>query len=322
MKAVVGFIVVFIFLFCSFVVKSVYAVDQDLIINEVMYDFSGSDINHEWIELFNSGDTPVTIVGGSGSGSWRINDATNHTFGSTAVQGSMTIEVGGYAIVAKNASTFLTDNTGFTGNLIESSIDLSNTSATIGLRINADGALWGQLTYQNSQGATGDGNSLQKKTDGSLIAALSTPGNQNATESPTPTPTPTSTPTPTPTVTPTPTNTPTPTLAPTSVPTNTPTPTKTPTPTPSLTKNPSPTIALSTSISSAQENTQGSVLGESTGNGISIPPPENLISDSTKKPDTIFHWILILSGIALIVVCGIFTFKIIKKGESVQNEEE
>ena len=185
MKAVVGFIFVLLSSFYFFFfTRPVFAADQDLIVNEVMYDFPDSDTNHEWIELFNSGDSSVTIVGGSGTGAWRISDGANHTFSATASQGSMTIAAQGYAIIAKNASTFLADNPGFSGTLIESSIDLKNSSATAGLRVNADGALWGQLTYQSSQGAAGDGNSLQRKTDGSLIAALPTPGRQNAAEAP------------------------------------------------------------------------------------------------------------------------------------------
>lgn len=130
---------------------------------------------------------------------------------------------------------------------------------------------------------------------------------------------PTSTPSPIPTSTPTPTPTNTPTPTPTASPTNTPTPTKTPTPTP--TKIPTPTSKPN--ASPTPENIpQNSVLGESTGNGLDISPPENLISGATKKPDTIFQGILIALGIALIAACVILTIRIIKKGEQVQNEEE
>jgi len=129
---------------------------------------------------------------------------------------------------------------------------------------------------------------------------------------PTPTPTPTITPTPAPT------NTPTPTPTPTSAPTNTPTPTKTPTPIP--TSN-APTSKPTTP--SAPENvSQNSVLGKSTGDGLDISPPENLISDSAKKPDNIFQGIIMLVGVVFIAICVILTIRIIKKGEQVQNEEE
>lgn len=124
------------------------------------------------------------------------------------------------------------------------------------------------------------------------------------------TPTPTATPTPTPTSTPTPT--------PTASPTNTPTPTKTPTPTPTSNV---PTSKPTTQ--SAQENvSRNSVLGETTGNGLNISPPENLISDVAKKPDTIFQAIIMLLGVVFIVICIILTTRIIKKGELTPNEEE
>ncbi|MDP2585448.1 MAG: DUF1180 domain-containing protein, partial [Candidatus Levybacteria bacterium] len=112
----------------------------------------------------------------------------------------------------------------------------------------------------------------------------------------------------------------TPTPTPTASPTNAPTPTKTPTP--------SPTTNTPTSdpmTQSDQENVpQNPVLGESTnkGSGLAIAPPDNLISDATKKPDTIFQGFLIVLGIVLIVISIMFTLRIIKKGEQIQNEEE
>lgn len=174
--------------------QPVFAADQDLIVNEIIYDFPGNDTAHEWVELFNSGDSSVTIIGGSTTGAWRINDGANHLFSSTATQGSMTIGSKEYVIIAQNAVTFLADNPGFSGNLIESSgLSLNNTSATVGLRIGSGGTIWGQATYQNSQGANGDGNSLQRKTDGSWLAAAPTPGSINSDTVPTPTPSPTPT---------------------------------------------------------------------------------------------------------------------------------
>ena len=125
-----------------------------------------------------------------------------------------------------------------------------------------------------------------------------------------PTPTPTNTPTPTPTPTSTPTSSPTPTLIPT--------PTKTPTPIPTtnaLTSKPS--VAPTSELSST------SVLGENIGNGLDISSPgDNLVSDQTKKPDTVFQKTSMILGIILIAVCAILTFRIIKKGELMQNEEE
>lgn len=141
-------------------------------------------------------------------------------------------------------------------------------------------------------------------------------------------PTPTLTLTPTPTTAPT--NTPTPTPTPTAFPTPTPTPTPTKAPTPIPTTN-APTSKPT--VQSGQENvSQNAVLGESTSkNGLAIEPPPDgvvsndkdpLLSGQAKKPDTIFQGFLIILGIALIAISIMFTLKIIKRGEQIQNEEE
>ncbi len=208
---------ILIFILFLFFPSKLLAAEQDLIVNEIMYDLPGSDTGREWVEVVNIGGEQVTIIGGSGTGSWRINDGANRTFSSTATQGDLTIPPGGFAVITQDAGIFLSDYPGFTGTLIQSStLSLNNTAAIVGLRIGSSGALWGEFSYQSGLGGSGDGNSLQKTSDGSIIAALSTPGSTNATVPvPTPTLTPTSTPTPTPTKVPTPTKTPTVTKSPT-----------------------------------------------------------------------------------------------------------
>lgn len=284
---------IIVVLFFSFTTQ-IFAVEQDLVVNEIMYDFPDSDTNHEWIELLNSGDSPITIVGGSSGGSWRINDASNHIFNATAAQGSMTIGIQEYVIITKSASTFLADNTGFSGNIIESSISLGNAGATVGLRINADGALWGQLTYQSSQGAAGDGNTLQKKSDGNLIAAAATPGKQNATDSPTPTPTLTPTPTPANTPTPTP----------------TPKPTATHTPTPSPTKAATPTVTIEPT---SDDTLPTAILGEST--LLEDTPSPTIAVKNISGSSNPLPAILIGVGTILLAACGILAYQSYKKGD-------
>lgn len=297
-------IVVFFLIFSS---SKVFAVEQDLVVNEIMYDFPDSDINHEWIELFNSGDSPVTIVGGSSTGAWRINDGSNHTFSTTPSQGSMTVGSGEYIIITKSASTFLSDNPGFSGNIVESSINLNNTSATVSLRINADGALWGQLSYQNTQGGAGDGNTLQKKSDATLIASLATPGKQNASDPPTPTPTAT------------PALTPTPSPTPTSSPTKTPTPVSSSTPTPLPTQAATPTNSPSSSVISPTNRTFNNsvtlaVLGDDTSQEKS--ESELLVKGAKNSKENPWPAILMGVGIILLISCGILAFREYKKGKN------
>lgn len=198
-----------------------------MIINEVMYDLPGSDTDREWIELYNDSPDPVTIIGGSAGEAWRIYDGANHLLNATPAQGSMTILSGGFVIIAKNASGFLLDYPNFSGTIIQSSISLGNTEDAIGLRIGTNGSFFNEFSYQNALGATGDGNSLQRKPDGEWIASTPTPGYQNTNSTPAPSPTPTPAPIPTP------------------VPTPTLTPIKTPSPSPKKTSNPtsSPTIS-------------------------------------------------------------------------------
>lgn len=270
-------IVISLIAFASLLLFSppVSAADQDLIVNEIMYDFPGSDTGHEWVELFNSGDSPITIIGGSTTGAWRINDGANHLFSSTAAQGSMTVGAKEYVIIAQNTATFLSDRPGFSGSLIESSgLSLGNTSATVGLRIGSGGTIWGQATYQNDQGAKGDGNSLQRKTDGSWLAAAPTPGSVNSDTVPTPSPSPSPSPTPTPTT------------SSTSSPKS---PSPTPKPSPAKTAlTPSPTAKKSPQILGAESTGQATPQSAVTKSPSPTPTPAPKAASSRTKIAAIF----------------------------------
>ena len=131
-------ILVAIFLIASVFIlpTSVKAVGSDFVFSEIMYDLASSDTDHEWVEVYNSGTDPVTIVeGSSDSGSWRFNEgSTNHIF--TLVQGSLTVPVGGTVILAGNGAVFLTDHSGFSGTVIDTVMSLNNTSEI--LKLSAD----------------------------------------------------------------------------------------------------------------------------------------------------------------------------------------
>ncbi len=139
----------------------------DLIINEIMYDLEGSDTlnnkNREWVEIYNNSGREITLTGGSGG--WRFNDGSNHLLNEPPAQGSMTIPVGGYVILAGDAPTFLVDHSGFGGTVIDTVMILKNTSAT--LKISApDGVIIDEVTYNSSWGAKGDGKTLERKSAG------------------------------------------------------------------------------------------------------------------------------------------------------------
>ena len=135
--------------------------------SEIMYDLSGSDDGREWVEVHNDGSGSVDIS------AYKFYEGnTNHSL--PAYQGNGTITPGGYAIIADDPVKFLSDNSGFTGTILDSSFSLSNSGETLTLR---DSSLvdLDVVTYTNTGGAAGDGNSLQK-SGSSWVAAPATPG--------------------------------------------------------------------------------------------------------------------------------------------------
>ena len=154
-----------------------------VVINEVMYNPQGSDTGREWVELYNEGQSDITMVGGSGKGSWRINDGSNHTLTDPASgtgRGSLTVPAGGYLVIANDPTDFVSgENAGGTYSAIKSSLALNNNGATITL-LDGTGATIDTVTYMPSQGGDDDGTSLQRQADGSWITALPTPGAANA----------------------------------------------------------------------------------------------------------------------------------------------
>ncbi len=139
----------------------------DLVINEIMYDLEGSDTlnnkSREWIEIYNNSNRAITLTGGTNG--WRFSDGSNHLLNEPAAQGSMTIPVGGYAILAGDAATFLADHSGFSGTVIDTVMSLKNSTSTI--KISApDGTVIDQVTYSNSWGANGNGKTLERKSAG------------------------------------------------------------------------------------------------------------------------------------------------------------
>lgn len=220
--------------------KTVFA---QVVINEIMYDFEGSDDNHEWIEVKNVGNQSIDVT------NWRFEEGgTKHTL--TLKQGDINIAGGTYAVIADNTDQFLADYSGFSGTLIDSSFALSNTGEKLTLLETKDGSIVNEVTYSSGWGAAGNGRTLQKKNGEFAEGPIGgTPGGEN--EFPF-IPTPTSAPTPTPTPTPTPKPTPTTASTPTPKPTATPKPTTTPKPAPTSTSIPVKSPTKSEVVSAGQ----------------------------------------------------------------------
>ncbi len=139
----------------------------DLVINEIMYDLEGSDTSNnksrEWIEIYNNSNHSITLTGSTNG--WRFSDGSNHLLNEPAAQGSMTIPVGGYAVLAGDAPTFLVDHPSFSGTVIDTVMSLKNSTSTVKI-IAPDGAVIDEITYYNSWGANGNGKTLERKSAG------------------------------------------------------------------------------------------------------------------------------------------------------------
>lgn len=159
---------------------AVHAAANDIIFTEIMYNPAGTDTKMEWVEIFNAGSGDVTLVPGSGNDSWRFNDGSNHTL--TLAQGSLTMPAGGYAILASDAQTFLDAHAGFSNTVIDTVMSLNNTSDAIQLSSDKGESFFGLVMYENTQGADGDGNSLQF-LNGAWVAQSETPGSATSAQS-------------------------------------------------------------------------------------------------------------------------------------------
>lgn len=139
-------------------------------ISEVMYDASGSDAGHEWIEITNTGDSLIDL-----SAYKVFEGGVNHKM--TVVQGSATLPPHTAAVIADNPQKFLSDWAGFTGTLFDSTFTsgLSNTGETLVIR-RGDLTNEDTLTYSSSQGASGNGLSLARGSNGAFVATKPTPG--------------------------------------------------------------------------------------------------------------------------------------------------
>ncbi len=141
---------------------------SDVKINEIMYNPPGTDADLEWIELYNNDITAINIT------DWKFYEGgTNHRL--NCFQGSMVIPVGGYAIIADNATAFLDEHPECTCTVIDSSFSLRNTEEYIVLR-NATLDIIDEVTYNASWGADGNGKTLERNATGGWEESLADGG--------------------------------------------------------------------------------------------------------------------------------------------------
>ncbi len=139
-------------------------------ISEIMYDLDGTDTNREWVEVENTGTESADL-----SKWFFFSDNSKHVLVS---QGESMVPPGGFAVVAQNVGRFRSDWPNFLGLLFDSSwTGFNNEGETIALK-DPDLNLLSNVAFTATQGASGDGNSLQKVTN-TWFAAVPTPGATN-----------------------------------------------------------------------------------------------------------------------------------------------
>jgi len=142
-----------------------------VIINEIMYNPSGADSEHEWVEIYNNNSFAINTSG------WKFYEAeTNH--GLTLINGSYLIQQNQYAIIADNSDIFLEDYPDFNSTLFDSSFSLSNTGETIAIK-NSSLDIINEITYNNSIGGDNNGNSISL-INNSWQESTPTPGQKNS----------------------------------------------------------------------------------------------------------------------------------------------
>ena len=151
---ILGALVGVIFLFSA---TPVWTAPSDIQITEIMYNPDGTDTDHEWVELKNTGSESVEIVGTSKTGSWRFFDGSNRLFSTSTI-----LAPGAYLIVARSTTTFSSDHTGFVGQIVQSSFTLTNTTGAAAF-IDQDGVQRSRIDYFSSWGADDNGKTLEKK---------------------------------------------------------------------------------------------------------------------------------------------------------------
>lgn len=192
-----GRLAIFLALVAFFVVPKI--IFAQVIINEIMYDLSGTDDKHEWVELYNNGSSPVDLT------DYKFNDgdtATNHGLNippKNSSRGSIILGANEYLLFADDAATLASDLPNYVGTIIDTVINLSNTGATLKL-LDKDGLELSTVSYDKNIGAAGNGRTLESSgaalKEGSIDGG--TPGRSNgilnstdATPSAAPSPSPT-----------------------------------------------------------------------------------------------------------------------------------
>ncbi|HWB33738.1 MAG TPA: lamin tail domain-containing protein [Candidatus Paceibacterota bacterium] len=108
-------------------------------ITHVEYDLPGSDAGREWVEITNTGNSPVDIS------AYKFREGgVNHKL--TLVSGTSTLAAGASAYIVEDPTTFLSEHAGLSEAIFKSSFSLSNSGETLAL-VDGSGATETSMTY-------------------------------------------------------------------------------------------------------------------------------------------------------------------------------
>lgn len=142
------------------------------IINELMYDLDGADI--DWVEVYNQDSSDVDLT------ALKLlvdNSTSNHSINKSS--GSQILHPGEYGIIIPTSSlSSFTAKWGSSGNLFTASFSLPNDKGKVEINNGDKNVPLSSVSYNSSQGATEDGKSLQLLS-GAWLAAVPTPGAEN-----------------------------------------------------------------------------------------------------------------------------------------------
>lgn len=149
-----------------------HSASASVVINEIMYDLDGGDI--DWIEVYNPDSTDVDLT------ALKLlvsNSTSNHNISNSS--GSLTLHQGDYGvIVGSSVLTSYTGKWGTAGNIFTSSFSLPNDTGKVEINSGDKLSPLSSLVYSSDHGASGNGKSLQK-IGSSWQESLPTPSKEN-----------------------------------------------------------------------------------------------------------------------------------------------
>lgn len=179
----------FVFFLVLFFSSPAFAQNEDVAINEIMYNPVPSDTYNEWIELYNGGTDNISLE------NWKLCDKEilsgyiDRT-GTQYMNASLIIPPGGYALITDgNSGTEVYENFNVSKSATAMHVDaasictgLTNTDGKPIELTDSTGALIEIITYDPSIGASGNGMSLERNSTGwfESLADGGTPGRENS----------------------------------------------------------------------------------------------------------------------------------------------